>query len=261
MDETKKYYTYILRRPDKLDNGDPMIFYVGKGHGARAYNHTTKSSLKSRSHKNSIIKKLLNENINVPVEFILENVSEKEAFDKEIELIKKYGRYDLGTGILSNKTNGGEGSSGTIVLAKTRKKISIANTGHIVSAETRKKLSIANTRENNPNWGNTGENSPIWGKTGKNSPSWGRKASDKTRKKMSIALAGKNNPNWGKKASSETRSNLSIAKQKFKLTREELVMELKNRTIKDISKIYNVGISTVYDAKKRFNITKEEYTK
>ena len=43
---------------------------------------------------------------------IAENLSEQAAFDLEIELIAKYGRKDLGTGILRNLTDGGDGASG-----------------------------------------------------------------------------------------------------------------------------------------------------
>lgn len=39
--------------------------------------------------------------------------SEEVSFLNEIELIKLYGRADLGTGTLLNHTDGGEGSSGT----------------------------------------------------------------------------------------------------------------------------------------------------
>ena len=45
---------------------------------------------------------------------IEENMLETDALALEIELIAKYGRKDIGTGILRNMTNGGEGCSGFI---------------------------------------------------------------------------------------------------------------------------------------------------
>ena len=69
-----------------------------------------------------------------------------------------FGRVDLGTGILRNKSDGGDGSSGYIVSPEERKrrsermkgitrprwiydKIAASNTGKKASAETRAKLS------------------------------------------------------------------------------------------------------------------------
>lgn len=52
-----------------------------------------------------------------------QNLSEAEAFQHEKYLIAVLGRKDLGTGILRNMTNGGEGSSGFSdeVIKKIRK--------------------------------------------------------------------------------------------------------------------------------------------
>ncbi len=43
----------------------------------------------------------------------VENVTEKEAFEKERYVIRVVGRKDLELGPLLNKTNGGQGGSGT----------------------------------------------------------------------------------------------------------------------------------------------------
>ncbi len=52
-----------------------------------------------------------------------ENLTEKEAFDLEIELISKIGRSDLKLGPLTNLTDGGEGQSGAVVKESTRQKL------------------------------------------------------------------------------------------------------------------------------------------
>lgn len=98
-----KYYVYEYLREDDTP------YYVGKGSGFRAYcKRPYKPNDKSR------------------IKIIKEDLSEQEAFDLEIILIKKYGRLDLGTGILKNKTPGGEGYS---LSSETKEKLSVANKG------------------------------------------------------------------------------------------------------------------------------------
>jgi hypothetical protein len=53
--------------------------------------------------------------VNLPpkerIQIIQEGMTRQEAIDLEISLIAKYGRKDLGTGVLHNRTNGGDGTS------------------------------------------------------------------------------------------------------------------------------------------------------
>ena len=86
------YYTYAYLRED----GTP--YYVGKGRGNRLYD---------RSHRISIPTK-------DRIIFLKQNLTEEEAFRHEIYMIAVLGRKDLGTGILRNLTDGGEGSSNVI---------------------------------------------------------------------------------------------------------------------------------------------------
>ena len=83
-----KYYVYEYLRED----GTP--YYVGKGQGKRWRDpHSVAIPPKER------------------VKFVQENMLEQDAFRLEEELILKYGRKDLGTGILRNLTSGGEGQT------------------------------------------------------------------------------------------------------------------------------------------------------
>lgn len=111
----KKFYVYCHKNPITKE-----IFYVGKGSGNRAF-----YMLSRGKHWVNYVNKY-----GIPiVEFIYENLDEAESFRLEMLLIEELGRKDLGTGLLVNSTNGGEGDSGRIVTKETRDKISNSNKG------------------------------------------------------------------------------------------------------------------------------------
>jgi hypothetical protein len=100
-----EYYVYGHYTEDTNE-----LFYVGKGKGDR---HKQLSNKRRNLLWQNITKKH-----GVKVEILYENLTEEEAFKIEIDLIKKYGRRDLGTGILANLTDGGEGSSGVKTVGR-----------------------------------------------------------------------------------------------------------------------------------------------
>jgi hypothetical protein len=87
----KTYYTYAYLREDRTP------YYVGKGKGTRAY-RKNRVGVKPPKNRSRIL-------------ILKKDITEEEAFKHEIYMISVFGRKDLGTGILHNKTNGGEGSS------------------------------------------------------------------------------------------------------------------------------------------------------
>lgn len=147
------FYTYAYLRED----GTP--YYIGKGKGRRLYKKG-KGEVGKPTDKSRIL-------------ILKKNLTEKEAFKHEIYMIAVFGRKDLGTGILRNKTNGGDGVSGIIgkppwnkgkkgcfneeTLMKMRKsiksawtedlkmKMSIQKKGIPIPEERKKRISLSNT--------------------------------------------------------------------------------------------------------------------
>ncbi len=106
---------------------DFQPFYIGKGCRDRETAHLFTSSLKGKSLKNNKIKSILRHTQEEPIHYrVYENLSEEEALSLEIEMIKYFGRVDLGTGILTNMTDGGDTSN----LSKGTRRI-IAKKNHM----------------------------------------------------------------------------------------------------------------------------------
>lgn len=96
------YYVYAYVR-----SSDGTPYYIGKGKNGRAYCRHRHISAPNDKNKIVILEK---------------NLTEIGALALERRMIKWWGRKDLGTGILLNMTDGGEGASNP--SKETRKKIS-----------------------------------------------------------------------------------------------------------------------------------------
>ena len=184
------YYTYAYLRED----GTP--YYVGKGKGDRAYRKVGKPCATPKD-KSKII-------------YLKTNLTEEQSFNHERYMIFILGRKDLGTGILLNKSDGGEGASGCIPSEETRRKRSAKMKG---------------------------ENNPLYGKRGKDSPRYGKKHTQETKDKIRKSLQGnviseetrikiseknklnrlgEKNPFYGRKHSEETRQKMKEAAKRRK---------------------------------------------
>ncbi len=107
MNQRTDYYVYLYLRED----GTP--YYVGKGKDDRAFSTIRRIRVPSRDR----------------IVFPFTNLTEEESLSKEKELIAKYGRKDIGTGILRNLTDGGEGSSGAKRTPEQIERLRLAITG------------------------------------------------------------------------------------------------------------------------------------
>lgn len=105
----ENYCVYIHKK-----RCDGEVFYVGIGLPQRPYD----------KKKRSRFWKLVVSKYDYDIEILHYNLSWESARDIEIQLIKEYGRRDLGEGTLVNLTNGGEGAYGRIPSLDHKNKVS-----------------------------------------------------------------------------------------------------------------------------------------
>jgi hypothetical protein len=127
MDQTlgQHFYVYAYLREDCSP------YYVGKGSGRRRFKRGGRPCPVPSDETRIIV--------------LAENLIEAEAFRLEVLLIAFWGRKDLGTGRLHNQSDGGTGTTGRIITAEMRARLSAVNTGKRHTAEARLKISAAGT--------------------------------------------------------------------------------------------------------------------
>jgi len=196
------FYVYQYLREDDTP------YYIGKGKNDRAW------------YKGK------NERINKPtdpsrIQIVKDNLTEIEAFVVERNLIKQYGRKDIGTGILQNLTDGGEGMSGAKFGApppERVEKIKKALTGRTVSDDTRAKMSQSAKKPKSDKW----KESASLNRTGKS-------MSDEQREFLSVSRTGENNPMYGKESPMRGKSHSIESKLKIKEARKKQIISDETR--------------------------------
>ena len=183
------YYTYAYLREDKTP------YYIGKGKGDRAYKKS-KNDIKPPKDKSRVI-------------LLKQNLSENEAFRHEIYMIDVFGRKDLGTGILHNRTDGGEGASGCIPSEETKRKISNSLKGIPRPEDVKARIAEKNkgkthTKEAKDKIANTHKGNKYWE---------GKEHKEESKQKMRDAKVGKSSHMKDKSHTQETKDKISASKK------------------------------------------------
>ena len=171
-----RFYTYAYLREDRTP------YYIGKGTGKRLHNKGRKD-IRPPKDKSRVI-------------FLKKNLIEEEAFKHEIYMIAVFGRKDLGTGILHNRTDGGDGSSGVVVSEETKRKMSKARKGKSFSEEHKRKISEAKKNQTEEtrkkiSQANSGRCYSEEQRKLRSERAKGRKHTEETKKKMSEKRKGR----------------------------------------------------------------------
>lgn len=144
------FYVYAyLRHTDSKTAKAGTPYYIGKGTGQRAY-FKNKRQVKTPKESQNIV--------------ILEsNLTELGAFALERRMIRWYGRKDLGTGILANMTDGGDGIYNP--NENTRRKIAAGQLGRKHTKEHLEKSRNSKLGKKRPKHSKamTGSNNPMFG--------------------------------------------------------------------------------------------------
>jgi hypothetical protein len=216
----------------RKDTNQP--FYIGIGSDLNFYRAN------KFSERNEIWERIKNKT-EILVEILHNNIEWEEACEIEIQLIKKYGRINNKTGILSNMTDGGEGTLNKVISDDTRYLLGNGVRGKQRTDESRLKQSIT---------------SKGIKKTKEHSEKirqyrLGKKMSEESKKKMSENSKGRQTWNKGVKFSEESKIKMRDSKKGKNILgsnpNSKIVLNTENGiyydTLKEAAISVNIGYS------------------
>ena len=201
-----EYYIYVYfdTRKKGLYKFENFIFnyepiYIGKGTKNRVKRHLTICK-NSKTHFHNKLSLIISEGYEPKYEILKNNLTESEALNEEIRLIKLIGR-EINGGTLTNLTDGGDGQSGLIHKEESKLKTSNSLKNNIKFQEYMKTEEFSN-KVSKSLMGHKGyakgipRSEEVKNKIKeslKGRP--GRKHTEKSKEKMSKNNSGKGNPN------------------------------------------------------------------
>ena len=216
----------------RKDTNQP--FYIGIGSDLNFYRAN------KFSERNEIWERIKNKT-EILVEILHNNIEWEDACQIEIQLIKKYGRINNKTGILSNMTDGGEGTLNRVISDDTRYLLGNGVRGKQRTDESRLKQSIT---------------SKGIKKTKEHSEKirqyrLGKKMSEESKKKMSENSKGRQTWNKGVKFSEESKIKMRDSKKGKNILgsnpNSKIVLNTENGiyydTLKEAAISVNIGYS------------------
>jgi hypothetical protein len=253
------FYVYVYLDPrksgvflylDYLFENEP--FYVGRGRGTRCYDHLKYFHKTYKSYK---IHKIMKMGLKPIIVKVKENLCLKEANLLEKKLIEVIGRIDLGNGLLTNMSSGGEGNcGGRPVLYETRQKMREVRLNKtyeemygVEKAESLK-LNHSNNMKGNKNF--PSRKGILSGMRNMSYESfYGCEKANDIKKKLSISHLGDRNSSfnkigdksfvYGQKRSVEQVDNMKeVQSKRFSERRKEINLKLEENLRKDMKSYF-----------------------
>ena len=216
----------------RKDTNQP--FYIGIGSDLNFYRAN------KFSERNEIWERI-KKKTEILVEILHNNIEWDEACKIEIELIKKYGRINNKTGILSNMTDGGEGTLNKVINEDTRYLLGNGNRGKKRTEESKLKQSeVTKGVKKSKSHSEKIREYRI-----------GKKMSEETKRKISENSKGRSSWNKGIKFSEESKLKMSNSKKGKKTSSDnpnsKIVLNTENgiyyNTLKEAAISVNMGYS------------------